>query len=122
MGGSLEPGLNLLPATPLHITMYMGVLFKKGLSPATIATKLSALAFWHKLYSPVDPTDHFLVRRTLVGLRKERPQMDPRPPLTINLLHVLCNGATVSDWAPFYVLLFQAMVTLSFHTFYVLGK
>ncbi len=57
--GSLEPGLNLLPATPLHITMYMGVLFNKGLSPATISTKLSALAFWHKLYSPVDPMDHF---------------------------------------------------------------
>ncbi len=110
--GSLEPGLISLPVTPLHVSMYMGFLFNKGLSPATISSRLSAIAFWHKLYTSNDPTDHFLVRRTLVGLRKECPQMDPRPPLTLKDLHLLCQGATICDWAPFDVLLFQAMVTL----------
>ncbi len=43
--------------------------------------------------------------------------MDHRPPLTLKDLHVLCQGATISDWALFDVLLFQAMVTLSFHAF-----
>ncbi len=66
--GSLEPGLNKMPVTPLHVSMFMGVLFNKGLSPATISSRLSAIALWHKLYASNDPTDHFLMRRTLVRL------------------------------------------------------
>ncbi len=100
----------------------MGVMFNKGLSPATISSRLSDIAFWHKLYASNDPTDHFLMRRTLVGLRKERPQMDPRPPLTLKNLHTMCQGATVCDWAPYDVVLFQAIITLSFHDFLYPGE
>ncbi len=50
--GSLEPGLNMLSVTPLHVSMYMEVLFSKGLSPATISSRLSAIAFWHKPGGP----------------------------------------------------------------------
>ncbi len=45
------------------------------------------------------------------------PPDGPQTPLTLKDLHLLCQGATVCDWAPFDVLLFQAMLTLSFHGF-----
>ncbi len=50
--GSLEPGLNNMPVTPLHVSMYMGV----------------------------------------------------------KNLHTICQGATVWDWAPYDIVLFQAML------------
>ena len=41
----LDPGLNVFPVSPAHISLFMCHLFNLGRSPATVATKVSALAF-----------------------------------------------------------------------------
>ena len=67
-------------------------LFNLGRSPATIATKVSALAFWHKVFDKPDPVDHFLVKRTLMGMRKRKPQHDMRPQLSKVGLHKMVSA------------------------------
>ena len=114
---SLEPGLNCFPVSPMHINLFTCHLFLKGLSPATITTKVSALGFWHKLYDQPDPTEHFLVRRNLSAMRKRRPQVDSRPPLTLPALHTMCRTAESMGWSKYNVKLFRAMLILSFHGF-----
>ncbi len=92
---SLDSGLNDFPVTLAHICLYMCHLYRLGRSPPTIATKVSALAFWHKVY---DPTDHFLVRRTLMGMKKAKPHFDLRPPLTLSSLHKMVAAVATFGW------------------------
>ena len=55
---SLEEGLFCFPSTPVHINLYTSYLFIKGFVHSTITTKVSAIAFWHKMYGYEDPTEH----------------------------------------------------------------
>ncbi len=69
----LDFGLFNFPISPFVVAIYMSSLYRKGIASSTIATKLSALSFWHRMYYMEDPTSHFMVRRVLAGMRKSRP-------------------------------------------------
>ncbi len=79
---SLHKSLCVFPTSPVHVGLFMSSLYKKGRAVSTIATKLSALAFWHSTYGQPDPTSHFMVRR-LTGMKKTKPASSLKPPLTV---------------------------------------
>ncbi len=101
---NLDSSLNKFPLSPTHIALYMSYLFRKGLSPATISCKLSALAFWHQVYGHRDPTSHFLVRRVLIGMKKTKPSTLTRPPMSLNSLSKMLKGASTVGWSPYFYL------------------
>ncbi len=72
------------PVSPFVVAIFMSSLYRKGVASSTIASKLSALSFWHRMYYMDDPTSHFMVRRVLSGMRKLRPGGSLRPPLTFS--------------------------------------
>ncbi|MCP3933189.1 MAG: hypothetical protein GY705_29315, partial [Bacteroidetes bacterium] len=105
------------PVNTTHITMYMVFLFNKGFSPATIRSKLSAISCWHQLYGLHDPTSDILVRRTLNGMKKERPSKFVRPPIMLKDLHKMYEGISVLDWSSYNKMMVKSLILLSFHAF-----
>jgi site-specific recombinase XerD len=114
---SLEEGLFRFPATPVHVNLFASHLFQKGYAPSTITTRVSAIAFWHKMYGYEDPTEHFLVRRNLLCMKHKKPQIDPRPPLLLSDLHKLVDAVQAFGWSAYTQSLIRAMLLVSFHAF-----
>ncbi|MCP3932569.1 MAG: tyrosine-type recombinase/integrase [Bacteroidetes bacterium] len=114
---SLKNNNRFFPVSPKKLSWYMCYLWKKGLSPATITSKMSAVAFWHQLFGYNDPVSSFEVKRTLMGMRKVVPPKQGRPPITIKHLNVMINTVSVCNWTGYIKRLFTAMLLLSFHAF-----
>ncbi len=106
----------------MHIALYMSHLYRKGIAPSTIATKLSAIAYWHQLYFQIDPTAHFMVRRILYGMKKSRPSVSTRPPLTFSDIKKMEQAFRLMNWTPYVKKLLWAMIILSFHAFLRAGE
>ncbi len=51
----LHESLWSFPVSSMHIALFMSHLYRKGIAPSSIASKLSALAFWHQIYFKQDP-------------------------------------------------------------------
>ncbi len=62
---NLEESLCVFPVSEMHIALFMSHLFRKGIAPTSIVTKLLALSFWHQIYFKEDPTSHFMVLHPL---------------------------------------------------------
>ncbi len=105
------------PIPPKILSWYMCHLFQSGQSPATITSKMSAIAFWHLLLGFKDPINSFEVKRCLMGMRKLKPPKKGRPPLTRNILIKMVNTVSVCNWGKYHKRLFTAMLLLSFHAF-----
>ncbi len=67
---SLKADFQVFPANHGLVVLFAAQLSLSGLSPASVTSILSSVAYIHKLYSLPDPTSHFLVVKFLVGLRK----------------------------------------------------
>ncbi len=119
---ALDKSICVFPVSAMHIAIFMSKLYRQGAAPASIATKLSALAFWHQIYFMEDPTSHFMVRRILLGMRKSRPVVSTRPPLTFSDLYKMYTSLTFVAWTPFMKKLVWAMIILSFHAFLRAGE
>ena len=55
------------PATVPLICIFIAHLFDSGLASATVYSSLSAISFFHKLFSLADPTTDFIVKRMMIG-------------------------------------------------------
>ena len=102
---------------PGLITLFVANLYSQGLSPATITSRLSALAYYFKLKGIDDSTQHFLVQKAISGARKLSPSMDLRLPITIPILHQLMAHARDVTSSGYYRKLLKSMLSLGFHGF-----
>ncbi len=114
---TLDKGLDVFPVTPAHVSLYMCHLFNLGRAPSTIATKISALGYWHKVFDKPNPVDHFLIRSTLTWMRKKKPQQDKRMPLLLNSLHKMIDGLGKVQLSTYNAMMTRAMLLVSFHAF-----
>ncbi len=119
---SLEESLCVFPVSEMHIALFMSHLFRKGIAPTSTATRLSALSFWHQIFFKKDPTSHFMIRRILKGMKKSRPSVALRPPLTFSDLRAMRMTLGQLAWTPYNRLLIWAMISLSFHAFLRAGE
>ncbi len=108
----LCPRYDPFPANPGHISLYVTHLYTFGMAPSTIATKLSSIAFVHKLYNKQDPTSSFIVTKLMSSLRKANPQKDMRLPITIDMLQIILNNLHRLGFTQYQRLLLKSMLTL----------
>jgi site-specific recombinase XerD len=108
-----------LPADENLVALYIGHLVSTDPTPkpASVASTLSAVSYFHKLGSHLDPTASFLIRKALQGFRNSNPSTDARLPVTLPLLHAILSAIPKVCLAPFEVALFRAMFALMFHAF-----
>ncbi len=86
--------LGVVVQLPLHefqVAQYVTYLYDMGYCHSTIATTVSVLAFVHKLRDLPDPTSTFLIRKLLVAVKKQRPTVSKRQPITWELLRVMVD-------------------------------
>ncbi len=96
---------------------FINHLFRQGISPATITSKLSAISYLHQMFNKFDPTKHFLVRKLMRNLRKCSPQRDARLPISPNMLLTMLNTVSGLALSCYDKLMIQAMFSLSFAAF-----
>ncbi|MCP3932907.1 MAG: hypothetical protein GY705_27865, partial [Bacteroidetes bacterium] len=113
----LSPELVKFPVTPAHVSLFMSHLYRKGMSSSTITSKLSAIAFWHLIYGCEDPTAHFLVKRTLLGMKKSGPSLEIRPPISLSNLKKMIDVLPKMGWSKYSQIMIKAMLLIAFHTF-----
>ena len=98
-----KPGVEALPAVPIHVALYLQYLVQKGATVAPVVEAVNALSWAHQVAVVDDPTSHPLVRSTLAGARRilARP-VSKKEPVTKEMLHELVvkfggEGATLSE-------------------------
>ena len=73
--------VSALPATPLHVSLYLVALAQQKTSVSTINTVISAIAWSHRLAGLSSPTEHQTVKITAEGVRRQvaRPRKVASP-------------------------------------------
>ncbi|MGH1592282.1 tyrosine-type recombinase/integrase (plasmid) [Methylobacterium phyllosphaerae] len=66
-----EHGLDPMPATPVAVLEFLTHEATRGAKASTIARRLAAIRYAHKLAGEVDPTDDEGLREGLRGIRRE---------------------------------------------------
>ena len=90
--------------------------------PASLATALSAISYYHKIAGFPDPTSDFLIRKLLQGVSKSNPSLDNRLPITIPILHALLAACPHIAAHPYESALLASMFSVMFHAFLRVGE
>ena len=64
------PEVKCLPASPLHVALYLNFLVQKSATATPVQEAVSALSWAHQLAVVDDPTGHPLVQHTLAGAKR----------------------------------------------------
>ena len=105
------------PVNPAYVVLFVSHLHSKGFSGATIQSKLSAIAFAHKIHGYNDPWSHFLVVKAVRGAKKQSPTLHSRAPLSFTTLTTIISAIPRLGYAAYWATTFTAMLSLSFHGF-----
>ena len=105
---------NMFPVNPGHLVLFITKLFNTGHASSTIISKVSAIAYVHKIKGAEDPSQHFLVQKALAGVKKIRPSADTRQPLSYDLLVQAVQLMNKGFRSVYIASMYKAMLTLSF--------
>ena len=119
---SLAAPQTWFPASALLICIFIAHLLDAGLAPATVYSTLSAVSFFHKLFSFPDPTTDFIVKRMMIGGLKLNPSVDDRLPISLSMLHMLCDSCVHVTVSSFSADMLRSMYLLMFHGFLRVGE
>ena len=119
---SFYGGTNLLPITEEQMAQFIVVCKDKGLKPNTITTFISAFSYIHRINSLANPTDSFLIKKLLFGLRKESVS-DKRLPFTLaQLKAMICALSAISSLSRQDRRVFKAMFLVAFFGLFRAGE
>lgn len=109
--------LQYFPANNRTILFYIGHCADSGLSYRSIMTRISSVSFVHKFRGVTDATHDFIVKKCLLGCKNSNVSMDIRKPISLVMLHNMCDK--LPDLFPtlYHVTLFKAMFMLAFYAF-----
>ncbi|XP_062570433.1 uncharacterized protein LOC134232478 isoform X2 [Saccostrea cucullata] len=116
------PGTVTFPIHVEHLVLFISNCYQKGLAPQTVCTYLSALAHFSKMKGHVDPTQNFVIKRTIQGFQKLKSRADVRMPITPSILQKLVNSLYLCTSSFYEKCLFKAMFLLAFHAFLRIGE
>ncbi|XP_035667311.1 uncharacterized protein LOC118409987 isoform X1 [Branchiostoma floridae] len=107
---------NIKPPIPEPIVcQFISYLHSKGFAPASIASKLSAIGFIHKIQNLQDPTSTFVVRKLMHSIQKNHVP-DGRLPITPPILSQLIDALKFIKTTYYNQCLYEAMFTFMFYS------
>ena len=115
-------GVNPFPAGSSAVALFITHMYQSGYAAATIASHLSAISFFHKLFGYHDPADQFIIRKLVASVHKSNPTVDSRFPVSLDILHKCLDSATHICSSAYEALLFRCMCSLMFHAFMRIGE
>ena len=101
------------PALPQDVRHFIAWLSLQHFAPSTIATYVSAVGYYHKIHSWLDPTRDFLVTKLLTGCRRDNLAHNGRWPITIPILTHIINALPYVCPSSYEVALFRAAILWS---------
>ena len=111
----------LLPASLGQVAQFIAFCKLKGLQPSTITSYISALAYIHKIQGLPNPTDHFIIRKLLYGVRKNK-SCDKRKPFTLENLKNLITALQSTVDTIYLRTVFKAMFLTAFYGLFRVGE
>ena len=111
-----------IPASVSTLLVYISHCAQIRLAYSTVMTRISAIACFHKLRSLVDNTQHFVVKKALLGYKNMHSTLDSRKPISLDLLHAMCSTVRSLLSSKYDILLFRAMFLLAFYGFLRIGE
>ena len=94
----------------------------EGKAPNTIRSFLSAISKRHKACRYSDPTNDYLVAKTVKGVAHTCPHVDQRQPLSTRDLSIIIKSVPTSRCSSYTVILLRAMFSLMFFGFLRIGE
>ncbi len=89
-------------------------LYGKGVTYATVRSKVSAISYFHKSLDCQDPTATHIVKRSLLGYKSMSPVPKSKVPLTVNLLLKLFIAIDKLSLPFYHVILLKSLLSLGF--------
>ena len=110
------------PTSSWIVSLYVSHMIQKGYAPATVASHVSVISFFHKWLGFQDPTSQFFVKRIVLGAKKLCRTYDSRVPISLEILHKLIDSTDVVCSSSYESVLFKAIFVLMFHGFLRVGE
>jgi len=106
-------GVNWFPSSVATVALFISELMSVTISPspATLATTMSAIAYYHKLSGAYDLTSDFIVWKILKGVSKSKPSGDSCLPVTPHMLQYLIKSTLHIAASPYEAVLAAAIYT-----------
>lgn len=101
--------VNPLPPSPQHLSAFIANCFLRKLAASSTRTLVSSLSFIFQLGGFQDITQHFIIKKTLIGFQKCKPSSDSRLPITPANLIQLVNALQHTSSSAFLRCLLRAM-------------
>lgn len=112
-----------IPLSVIEISYFIAYMSREGYAQATVASYLAGIAYRHRIMGFPDPTNTFIIKKMLDGLRKDRgPSNDTRLPITQDLLKNLIASLETVTRSQFEQSLFKAAFLLAFFGFLRVGE
>ena len=108
---------NPIPPSLQHLTAFIDHCFLKQLAASSTRTIISSLSFTFQFGGFQDITQHFIVKKMLLGFQKSKPSSDARLPITPTILTQLVNALQHTISSNLLRILFKAMYILAFCAF-----
>ena len=102
---------------PIQLAPFLVHLHEQCLTYITIRTYLSAIAFVHKLAGHPNPTDAFLITKTMQGIKSHQAHKasDPLQPISRQILHQLIDALAFAVYDPYSRAMWKAIFLLAYH-------
>lgn len=109
------------PASSAIVAYYISHCYLKGLAYSIIVSRISVVAYVHKIKGVSDPTSTQMVKTILKGLSKSSAVADKRSPVTLDILgtlssnlpRVLCDSYSVALCRAVYLFMFHLALRVS---------
>ncbi|XP_041379851.1 uncharacterized protein LOC121392857 [Gigantopelta aegis] len=111
-----------MPISVYTVALFSAHMVDIGFASSTITTYMSAIGYIHKLGAFKDPTQFFIIRKMLAGLKKINKRQDFRRPLTKHILYQIINALDEVCPTRYNKLMFHSMFLLAFHAFLRIGE
>lgn len=110
-------GVNPSSLSLQHLSAFIANCFLRKLAASSTRTLVSSLSFIFQLGGFQDITQHFIIKKMLIGFQKCKPSFDSRLPITPAILIQLVNALQHTSSSAFYRCLLRAMFILAFCAF-----
>lgn len=101
---------------------FVSYLSYKQYSPNTVKSYISGISYFCKLYNLSDPTQSFLLRKTLVGLGRKNVQVDERKPVTLTILSSILKLLPTICKSHYETMLFSTIFSTAFFGYFRMGE
>ena len=105
----------VLPLHTEHVLCFISYLYDKGFPSSSIASILSGIGYMHKQGNLHDPTHDFSVMQLMTSIRKQRPSVDSRKPISENILFSIFDVLISFNLAYYDRLLLQSLYLFVFY-------